>query len=237
MNHVYPATDLDKLYKEYNTKRAEKLARKELVRSQFPKESYPEVSDELFNTLSKELDEIERLYDHEHYKVVMEYKELFEKYYVTMEELEIMFDLDRLYIERHILPKVRTMYLNRLIRQHIKQSHKEKKTCVLDSIMNLRKVDYEKKVFIHIDDLKKWMFEHCESDDVVITEMIINHCFQDRKNAALNSTQTTKNLYGLKHNMQLQRLNLYRVFIKAEEGKKPISRIPSHNLLIFIDSL
>ena len=236
MKHIYPAYKLDELYESHKQKYNTLVKRMKEVRSEYPGEKNPELKDAVYLNLLNELKDSQYKLDEEYDIVLQKYKSLFSEYYITIEELQVILDIDKLYIERHILPNVRTLYLNRHIRRYIKSCHRNKMQCDLDPIIRHYEVDYEKKVFINKKDLEEWMFNHFESEDLLITDMIIKYCLQDRKKAAMHSTETIKKKYGLKYNMQLQRLELDRIYIRAVEDKKPLSRIPSDHLLLFIMS-
>lgn len=236
MRHIYPAYELDRLHTSYRSKYRELMNRIKELKLENPDEEEPEQKDELCIQMSTELDELDNVIDEEHYRVIGEYNELFKTHYITIEELQTMFDLDRLYIERHILPNVSSVYLNRFVRKYIKTSHKNGTECILDKVIRHCDIDYEKKVFLNKNDLEKWFFEHCTSNDMLITEPLVKYFLQDRKKAVMHSTETIKKMYGLKYGMQLQRLGLNRIYVKAVEGKQPLSRIPSNEIMSFISS-
>ena len=236
MKRVYPAHLLDVLYSDYLKKRTALRNLKEKVREENVNKFCPELDNEQYLALKEEVDKIGTEVDVEYDNVICAYKELFTEYYITMEEVATMFDLERIFIERHILSEVQSLYLNKYIRRYIKGMHQKGSRCELDDVIDLYEIDYEKKVFLNVKELEEWLYNHLESEDVHISRTLVKFCLSKRKNAVLHSTTSAKQLYGLKYSMQLQRLNLQRIYIRPKEDKRPISRIPDSTLINYLNS-
>lgn len=239
-----PAIQLERIYDEYMMKRSQlrSYTEKASEESQGNPLAYEQIllSDPVSSQLIEEINDLSNAYELELLSVKNIYMELFKNHFITIEEVEDMIDLNYKYLNRNVLPNVSTIYFSRLVRKDVKYHRRSKQKDDLEELLFRNEIDIDKSVFISFDDLKKWLIEHTftkEGDaiDKSLAEMLLlterreatnNHKFLGKRNTTLVGTETYKQMFHMKYDMQLKRADKERLYIFADYEAKPISRIP-----------
>lgn len=239
-----PAAQLEKIYDKYMKKRMllrpyTELASEEAQGNPLKYEQLLQ-SNPISAQLIEEINELSNEYELELLSVKKIYMDLFKTHFITIEEVEDMIDLNYKYLNRNVLPNVSTIYFSRLVRKDVKYYRRIKKEDELEEMLFRREIDIDKSVFIAFEDLKQWVMEHtftkegC-SIDKSLAEMLLPIKRQEtsdvqktlgKRSTTLVGTETYKQMFGMKYDMQLKRANKERLYIYANYEAKPVSRIP-----------
>lgn len=190
--------------------------------------------------LSTRLSALESQHEEEIRKVIRKYTNVFEEYYISIEEIGNMLGVNVQYIKICMKQTdLQTLELHRTIRQWIKRQVKTSKRLgrfshPLIELIHQLQIDYTKKIFVSKSSLYDWLRTHMTTPEgCTLTKDMIDEIMKHRYLITtsdgrtypfLCSLKTYKDYLHMKHDSQLYRVAHKTFCMYNNEANKPMAR-------------